>query len=95
MRVVISSRGRPLEPQLRSYAEYRFFSTLAPHDNVAGARVQLRADEEAVQCQVQVMLHPGGSLQARASAPHAAAAIDRAAERVAALIDEQRIVISF
>ena len=90
MRVVISSRGLPFDTQIRAYAEYRVFSTLATHDNVLGARVRLRRVEAAVQCNVHVTLQPRGSVQARGSAPHAAAAIDRAAERISALMDGHR-----
>jgi hypothetical protein len=87
MRVVISSHGLPFDTQIRTYAEYRLFSTLAPHDNVLGARVRLRRVDDAVQCNVHVTLRPSGSVHARSSAPHAAAAIDRAAGRIAALMD--------
>ena len=87
--MLISSHGRPLEPQLRTYAEYRIFSTLAAHDNVLGARVRLRAADDDAQCAVHVTLNPHGSLHARATGAHPAAAIDRAATRLAALLDEQ------
>jgi len=91
MRVVISSHGVPFDTQIRAYAEYRLFSTLAAHDNVLGARVRLRRGDDAVQCNVHVTLRPFGSVHARSSATHAAAAIDRAAGRIAALMDEQRL----
>ena len=94
MRVVISSHGRPLGAQIRTYAEYRIFSTLATHDNVLGARVRLRADIDAVQCDVHVTLSPRGAVHARTSATHAAAAIDRAAERLTVVMDDQRHAIS-
>ena len=94
MRVLVSSVGGPLDAQLRTYAEYRIFSTLATHGNVAGARVELRTDNGTVQCHVRVALDPHGSVQARTSAAHAAAAIDRAADRLAALMEEQRSAIS-
>jgi ribosome-associated translation inhibitor RaiA len=94
MRVLVSSVGGHLDAQLRTYAEYRIFSTLSTHDNVAGARVELRTEQDTVQCDVRVTLAPRGSVQARASAPHAAAAIDRAAEQLTALIDGQSPAIS-
>jgi ribosome-associated translation inhibitor RaiA len=94
MRVVISSHGLPIDTQIRAYAEYRLFSTLATHDNVLGARVRLRRADAAVQCSVHVTLRPRGSVQARSSAPHPAAAIDRAAERVAAVMDGHRASLS-
>lgn len=94
MRVLISSFGRPLNPQLRTYAEYRIFSTLATHDNVVGARVRLHTEDDAVQCTVHVTLSPRGSVHAHTSGAHAAAAIDRAAERLAELMAEQRTAVS-
>jgi ribosome-associated translation inhibitor RaiA len=94
MRVVISSHGLSFDTQIRTYAEYRLFSTLAPHDNVLGARVRLRHVDDAVQCSVHVTLRPLGSVHARSSAPHAAAAIDRAAERIAAVMHEHRLSLS-
>lgn len=80
--------------QIRTYAEYRLFSTLAPHDNVLGASVRLRRVDDAVHCNVHVTLRPRGSVHARGSAPHAAAAIDRAAGRIAAVMDEHRLSLS-
>ena len=94
MRVLVSSVGAPVDAQLRTYAEYRIFSTLATHDNVAGARVELRAENDSVQCNVRVTLAPRGSVQAQASAAHPAAAVDRVAEQLTELIDEQRSSIS-
>jgi ribosome-associated translation inhibitor RaiA len=94
MRVLVSSHGESLDTQVRTYAEYRIFATLSTHDNVLGARVMLRADGGAVRCQVHVMLAADGSVQTHTSGPHAAAAIDRAAERIAALLAEHRVSLS-
>ena len=87
MRVVVSSSGEALNQQIRSYAEYRIFSALAPHDDVLGARVRLRSAGDEVKCSVSVMLAARADIEARTSGSHAAAAIDRAAERIAALIE--------
>jgi len=87
MRVVVSSHGEGVSRQNRTYAEYRVFSALSTCDDVVGARVQLRTAGDEVQCIVHVALNRRGAIDARASAPHAAAAIDRATERVVALID--------
>jgi ribosome-associated translation inhibitor RaiA len=91
MRVLVSSHGESLDTQVRTYAEYRIFATLSTHDHVLGARVTLRATGSTVRCAVHVTLATRRSVHARTSAPHAAAAIDRAAERIAALMDRQRV----
>lgn len=92
MRVLVTSFGEGLDTQVRTYAEYRFFSALAPHDIVRGARVRLCVDGRQVQCSVRIALHRG-SMTASASGTHATAAIDKAADRVAALMDSRRHAI--
>ena len=94
MRVVVSVSGDSLNPQLRSYAEYRMFSTLAMRDEVRGARVDLRAEGDAVTCTVQVTLTPHRSIEARTSATHATAAVDQAAAQIAALISSRDGAVS-
>lgn len=94
MRVLVSSHGESLDSQVRTYAEYRIFATLSTHDHVLGARVTLRAGCGVIRCDVDVMLSAPGAVHAHTSAPHAAAAIDRAAERIAALLDEHRASVS-
>jgi ribosome-associated translation inhibitor RaiA len=94
MRVLVSSHGESLDTQVRTYAEYRIFTTLSTHDNVLGARVTLRAEGGVVRCQVQVLMEAPCSVHANTSGPHAAAAIDRAAERIAALLEEHRASVS-
>jgi len=86
MRVVVSSFGEPLDQQILSYAEYRIFSTLSTHDEVVDAVVSLRNTDSQVQCSVHVTLRPSGAIDARTSGSYAAAAIDQAADRVAALL---------
>jgi ribosome-associated translation inhibitor RaiA len=88
MRVVVSSFGELLNQQIRSYAEYRIFSTLATCDDVLGARVKLHSSGDTVRCDVNVALSSRAAIEAHTSASHATAAIDRAAERIAALINK-------
>jgi hypothetical protein len=88
MRVVVSSVGEPLNQQILSYAEYRVFSALATHDDVLGAHVWLRNTDDGVQCSVHVTLNSSAGIETRTSGSHAAAAIDRAAERVASLVEQ-------
>ena len=94
MRVTVSSRGRPLDRQVHCYAEYRIFAALATHHDVISARVRLHVHAAAVECCVEVALTSTSSFETRASAAHAAAAIDRAAQRVAALMAAQRPSLS-
>jgi ribosome-associated translation inhibitor RaiA len=94
MRVVVSTFGEALNQQIRSYAEYRIFSALSTHDDVVGARVNLHAAGDEVQCSVRVTLNSRSAIEARTSASYAAAAIDRAAERLAALIGARRSALS-
>ena len=70
------------------------FSTLSMHDDVVDAHVRLRAARDEVQCSVRVSLGSRGAIEARASASYAAAAIDRAAGRVAQLIDAPSTALS-
>ena len=94
MRIVVSSLGEALDQQIRSYAEYRIFSALAMHDDVTDAHVKLRVADDEVQCSVNVALASRGAIEARASASYAAAAVDRAAARLAVLIDTPRNALS-
>jgi hypothetical protein len=86
MRVVVSSSGEPLNRQILSYAEYRIFSALSTHDDVLDARVSLCAAHGEVQCSVHVNLTARDPIEARTTGPHAAAAIDGAADRLASLL---------
>ena len=94
MRIVVSSSGDALNQQMRAYAEYRIFSALSRHDDVLGASVKLSAAGDEVRCNVRVTRHARAAIDARTSGSHAAAAIDRAAERIAALVDEPSDTLS-
>jgi ribosome-associated translation inhibitor RaiA len=94
MRIVVSSSGEALNQQIRSYAEYRIFSAVSMHDDVTDAHVTLRVSGEEVECSVHVSRTSQGAIEARASAGYAAAAVDRAAARLAELIDSPRSALS-
>lgn len=79
-----------VNPQARTYAEYRVFAALtqfADADKVRNVRVTLRkmsADRDCgdVACTVTVALEGSDSLRIRTLGPHAYAAINRAVERI-------------
>ena len=78
--------------QARTYAEYRFFATLVRHARlIRTVRVRLgpagQADMHLVTCSVDLVLESSGSVHADATAPHAYAAIDHAAECIDGLMN--------
>jgi hypothetical protein len=83
MRVYVSSPDAAINPQLLAYAEYRIFAALARYPEVREARVVVQRSElgGAVQCSVAID-DADVSKRAIAKGVQAAAAIDRAAERV-------------
>jgi hypothetical protein len=71
--------------QTRTYAEYRVFAALTRHtQRVRGATVVLRRGDGAsgVVCDMTIALAPSGTAEARASGPHAYAAINRLVGRI-------------
>jgi ribosome-associated translation inhibitor RaiA len=87
MRVYVSSSSAAIKPQILAYAEYRIFSVLARYSHVREAQVVLNSEEPggAVRCSVTIG-DAAGSTRASAKGMQAAAAIDRAAERVSDLM---------
>jgi ribosome-associated translation inhibitor RaiA len=87
MRVYVSSSAAAIKPQILAYAEYRIFSALARYAEVREARVVLSSEDPggAVRCSVTIE-DAAGSTRASAKGSQAAAAIDRAAERVTDLM---------
>ena len=87
-RISVIADPHSINPQARTYAEYRVFAAVARHaGNVRRVRVVLRRLEEPaarnnVSCSVTVYLEPSGSVRIRASASHAYAVIDRAAAQL-------------
>ena len=90
MRIRISGNDAPIADEKRAYAEYRFFTAIAPYEPQVGAVdvVVGRALTTRRQflCTVLVDLGQSGHIKTQARAMHQSAAIDRAADRTAWLI---------
>ncbi len=91
-RIHVVSDDHAISSQSRTYAEYRVFSALMRHAlEFRRARVLLRSsgDEgtlDRVTCAVSVGLEPSGSVRVRVTGPHVYAAINRAIERLDAVL---------
>jgi ribosome-associated translation inhibitor RaiA len=89
MRIRISSIDTPISNEKRAYAEYRFFTSIAPYETrieVVDVAVRRSAVGEQFLCTVAVNLGRDGHIKTQARALHPSAAIDRAADRTAWLI---------
>ena len=89
MRITISGT-EPITSEKRAYAEYRFFTSIAPYERRIGA-VDVAVRRDVVSrgpflCVVAVDLGRAGYIRTQARAMHPTAAIDRAADRTASLI---------
>ena len=93
MRITFSAVNFPVADYQRVYAEYRFFRVAARHDALIRAiEVAVRRDAAANRpfvCTVTVDLIPSGTVKTQARAVHPTAAIDRAAERLAWLLERR------
>ena len=92
MRIEVTAKTDSVSPQIRAYAEYRLFTTLARHTGaIRSVRILLGSSEPqaggAVTCEVDVALQASGSARVVAYGPHMHAAIDLAAERIGYVID--------
>ena len=87
MRIRISGIDTPLADEKRAYAEYRFFTAIAPYDPNVGAVDVVVGRESAARrqflCTVTVDLGRSGHIKTQARAMHPSAAINRAADRTA------------
>lgn len=90
MRIKVSDVDGPVTDERRAYAEYRFFTSIAPSvTHVRSVDVVVRRDSTANRqflCRVTIDLGPSGRVRTQARAFHPTAAIDRAADRAAWLI---------
>jgi len=90
MRITISGIDTPIADEKRAYAEYRFFTAIAPYEPQVGAVDVVVGRELAARrqflCTVTVDLGRSGHIKTQARAMHPSAAIDRAADRTARLI---------
>jgi len=93
MRISLLGVDTPVTDDQRAYAEYRFFRALARHEALVRAvTVAVRYDAAANRsclCTITVDLSPSGTVRTQARAPHPTAAIDRAAERTAWLLERR------
>jgi ribosome-associated translation inhibitor RaiA len=93
MRITLSGVNFPVTDYQRVYAEYRFFRAIARHEALIRAiEVAVRRDGAANRpflCTVTVDLVPSGTVKTQARAAHPTAAIDRAAERTAWLLERR------
>ena len=92
MRIEVTGTNDSVSPQIRAYAEYRLFTTLARHARVIGrVGVILGSSEQqasgALMCEVEVRLQASGFASVLAHGPHMHAAIDLAAQRIGYVID--------
>ena len=90
MRINVAGVNVPITNDQRAYAEYRFFTSIAPHDmSIRAVDVVIRRDSAAHHsflCRVEVNLGSSGRIKTQARAAHPSAAIDRAADRAAWLV---------
>jgi ribosome-associated translation inhibitor RaiA len=90
MRIKVSGVNIPLTPGKRAYAEYRVFTSIAPHAlRIRSVDVVIRresAPNGSFFCKVVVDLGASGHIKTQARAVHPTAAIDRAAGRTAWLV---------
>jgi ribosomal subunit interface protein len=91
MRIEVTANNDSVSPRIRTYAEYRLFTTLARHARVIRrVRVILGSPPQArgaLTCEVDVTLQASGSARVLAHGPNMHAAIDSAAERIGHVID--------
>jgi ribosome-associated translation inhibitor RaiA len=90
MRIKVSGINTPMTHEMRAYAEYRFFTSIAPHEGLVRAvHVVVTRDSASNRqflCTVTVALGLSGHVKTQARAVHPSAAIDRAADRTAWLV---------
>jgi ribosome-associated translation inhibitor RaiA len=93
MRIAFSGVNFPVTDYQRVYARVCFFRVIARHEALIRAvKVAVRRDAAAnrsFHCTVTVDLAPSGTVKTQARAAHRTAAIDRAAERMAWLLERR------
>ena len=95
-RILVIADPDSVNPQARTYAEYRVFAAVARHTRrVRRVRVVIRsahekwAREDRVTCAITVGLEPSGSLRIRAKGSHVYAAINSAVEQLVRGMERQ------
>jgi ribosomal subunit interface protein len=95
MRINISGVNLSITRDMRAYAEYRFFTSIAPHQlKIREVDVVLRRDSASNRrflCMVIVDLASSDRIKTQARSAYPAAAIDRTADRAAWLIRRRAV----
>ena len=92
MHIEISSETGSITKELKGYAEYRLFSSVGPLvSRIESITVHVRENDTMTSaagatCAITAQLSSADCVRTRCTGPHPAAAIDRAAERVARAI---------
>lgn len=95
MQIDIVGENHIVTTEVRAYAEYRVFATLARYAAIVrSARVVLRPAEpgptgRSILCTLTVFLEPSGFVRVRARRPVAHGAINRAADRLSELMSRR------
>ena len=93
MRIKVSGVNIPITDDKRAYAEFRVFTSIAPHElRIRSVDVVIRRESAANRsflCRVVVDLGTSGRIKTQARAVHPTAAIDRAADRTAWLVSRR------
>lgn len=94
-RIVVTGDEALLSPQVRAYAEYRMFAIVARHTRrvqrvrVVLSSTQSDAERDRLQCVVTVDLEDSPVLRVRTTGGHIHEAINRAVERLGAVMDRR------
>jgi ribosome-associated translation inhibitor RaiA len=92
MQFMLTGSGLTISNQLRAYAEYRFFTSIAPYaSGLAVVQMTLPQDGDVYFCTAAIDLAGPGALTIQTRAPHPNAAIDRVAERAARLLSRRTV----
>jgi ribosomal subunit interface protein len=90
MRIRVSGVNVSINSDTRAYAEYRFFTSIAPYAmRIRAVEVVIRCDSASNRsflCTAVVDLGSSGRIKTQARGAHPTAAIDRAADRTARLV---------
>jgi ribosomal subunit interface protein len=92
MPITLSGTNMAVTESMRTYAEYRFFKSVVRHSALVRSvhvTLSMLSERAQFQCAVTIDLGPSGYVTIRARGRHATAAIDRAAERTASLLDRR------
>lgn len=91
MRIPLTGKDVIITDQLRTYVEYRLFTSVTPYQALIRAISvtlgQNRGNGGRFLCVVAVDLGPGEQIKIRASGAHPNAAIDRAAQRTSSRLN--------